>query len=123
MALNKPTKHTLFKNTRFALNGLVEVTQNERSFRLQILLFVVGMAIAWILPISFVHSAVLSVALFIPLIAEVINSAIERTVDLVTLDHHELAMRAKDAGAAFVFLSLAMLSFVWALTLYDAFYL
>ncbi len=121
MALNKPTQHTLFKNTRFALNGLIEVTQNERSFRLQILLFVLGMAIAWILPISFSHSAVLSVALFIPLISEVINSSIERTVDLVTLEHHELAKRAKDSGAAFVFLSLAMLSFIWALTLYDAF--
>ncbi|MCX6062194.1 MAG: diacylglycerol kinase [Campylobacterales bacterium] len=121
MALNKPTKHTLFKNTRFALNGLLEVTQNERSFRLQIILFVSGMVTAWILPISFIHSAVMSVALFIPLIAEVINSAVERTVDLVTLEHHELAKRAKDAGAAFVFLSLAMLSFIWALTLYDAF--
>lgn len=121
MALNKPTKHTLFKNTRFALNGLVEVTRNERSFRLQILLFISGMAAAWILPISFIHSAVLSVSLFIPLIAEVINSAIERTVDLVTLEHHELAKRAKDAGAAFVFLSLAMLAFIWMLTLYDAF--
>ncbi len=121
MALNKPTQHTLFKNTRFALNGLVEVTQNERSFRLQILLFSAGMVTAWILPISFIHSAVLSVSLFIPLIAEVINSAIERTVDLVTLEHHELAKRAKDAGAAFVFLSLSMLSFIWALTLYNAF--
>jgi diacylglycerol kinase (ATP) len=121
MALNKPTKHTLFRNTRFALNGLVEVTKNERSFRLQILLFVSGMAVAWILPISFIHSAILSVSLFIPLIAEVINSAVERSVDLVTLEHHELAMRAKDAGAAFVFLSLTMLAFIWALTLYDAF--
>lgn len=121
MALNKPTKHTLFKNTRFALNGLIEVTQNERSFRLQIFLFVSGMTTAWILPISFMHSAVLSVALFIPLMAEVINSAVERTVDLVTLEHNELAKRAKDAGAAFVFLSLVMLSSIWALTLYDAF--
>jgi len=39
----------------------------------------------------------------------------------VTFDHHELAKRAKDAGAALVFLSLAMLAFIWALTLYDAF--
>jgi len=123
MALNKPTEHTLFKNTRFALNGLLEVTRYERSFRLQIALFTVGMAVAWCLPISFTHSAVLSVSLFIAPIAEVINSAIERTVDLVTLEHHELAKRAKDAGAAFVFLSLAMLSFIWALTLYAAFFL
>jgi diacylglycerol kinase (ATP) len=120
MALNKP-KYTLFKNTRYALNGLLEVSQNEPSFRLQILLFVAGMITAWILPISFVQSAILAVALFIPVIAEIINSAIERTVDLVTFDHHELAKRAKDAGAALVFISLAMLSFIWALVIYDAF--
>lgn len=122
MALNKP-EYTLFKNTRYALNGLVEVSKNEKSFRLQILLFVAGMLIAWILPISFVQSSILSVALFIPLMAEMINSSVERTVDLVTYEHHELAKRAKDAGAALVFLSLAMLAFIWGLTLYSAFYL
>lgn len=120
MALNKP-RYTLFKNTRYALNGLIEVTQNEPSFRLQILLFVAGMIIAWSLPITYGYSAVLSVSLFIPLIAEIINSAIERTVDLVTFEHHELAKRAKDAGAALVFLSLAMMAFIWVLTLYNAF--
>jgi len=120
MALNKP-EYTLFKNTRYALNGLVEVTKNEKSFRLQILLFIVGMAVAWSLPIEFVYKAILAVSLFIPLIAEIINSAVERTVDLVTFDHHELAKRAKDAGAALVFLSLAMLTFIWGLTLYRAF--
>ena len=80
------------------------------------------MAVAWFLPLSFVHSAILSVSLFVPLIAEIINSAIERTVDLVTFEHHELAKRAKDAGAALVFLSLAMLAFIWGLTLYSAFF-
>lgn len=120
MPLNKP-QYTLFKNTRYALNGLIEVTKNEKSFRLQILLFVVGMIVAWVLPVNFLHHAILSTSLFIPLIAEVINSSIERTVDLVTYEHHELAKRAKDAGAALVFLSLAMLAFIWGLTLYSAF--
>jgi len=120
MSLNKP-EYTLFKNTRYALNGLIEVTQNEKSFRLQILLFVTGMTISWLLPVSYGHSAVLGVSLFIPVMAEVINSSIERTVDLVTFDHHELAKRAKDAGAALVFLSLVMLAFIWIVTLYDAF--
>ncbi|MFA5214500.1 diacylglycerol kinase [Sulfuricurvum sp.] len=120
MALNKP-RYTLFKNTRYALNGLIEVTQNEPSFRLQILLFTVGMISAWCLPLSFEYHAILAVSLFIPVIAEIINSAIERTVDLVTFEHHELAKRAKDAGAALVFLSLAMLASIWGLTLYRAF--
>lgn len=120
MALNKP-KYTLFKNTRYALNGLIEVTKNEKSFRLQIVLFAIGMTIAWVLPITFIQSSILAVSLFIPIMAEMINSSVERTVDLVTFDHHELAKRAKDAGAALVFLSLAMLAFIWGLTLYSAF--
>jgi diacylglycerol kinase (ATP) len=120
MSLNKP-EYTLFKNTRYALDGLMEVSKNEKSFRLQIVLFLVGMIVAWVLPINFLHHSILAISLFIPLIAEVINSSIERTVDLVTFEHHELAKRAKDAGAALVFLSLAMLGFIWVLTLYSAF--
>lgn len=122
MALNKP-RYTLFKNTRYALNGLVEITKNEKSFRLQIVLFVVGIIVACSLAIDFVSKAILAVSLFIPLIAEVINSAIERAVDLVTFEHHELAKRAKDAGAALVFLALSMLAVIWGITLYAAFYL
>ncbi|MBN2870610.1 MAG: diacylglycerol kinase [Campylobacterales bacterium] len=120
MALNKP-RYTLFKNTRYALNGLLEVMRNEPSFRLQLLLFTAGMIVAWALPLSFVQSSVLTVSLFIPVMAEMINSAIERTVDLVTFEHHELAKRAKDAGAALVFIALAMLASIWGFTLYDAF--
>lgn len=116
MSLNKP-KYTLFKNTRYALEGLVEVTRNEPSFRLQIVLFACGMITAYLLPIQFYYKAVLATSLFIPVIAEITNSAIERTVDLVTMDHHDLAKRAKDAGAALVFVSLAMLAFIWILTL------
>ncbi|MCL4432251.1 MAG: diacylglycerol kinase [Epsilonproteobacteria bacterium] len=120
MALNKP-KYTLFKNTRYALEGLMEVTKNEPSFRLQIVLFSCGMLTAWLLPIAFHYQAILATSLFIPVMAEIMNSAIERTVDLVTFDHHELAKRAKDAGAALVFVSLVMLGFVWIVTLAAAY--
>jgi diacylglycerol kinase (ATP) len=120
MALNKP-KYTLFKNTTYALAGLVDITKNESSFKLQILLFVVMNIVAWCLPIAFHLQAILSLSLFIPIMAEVANSSIERVVDLVTLDYHELAKRAKDAGATLVFLSLVLTALVWAAVLYIAF--
>ncbi|MGD9970306.1 MAG: diacylglycerol kinase [Sulfuricurvum sp.] len=119
MALNKP-EYTLFKNTRYALNGLFEVTRNEKSFRLQLLLFAVASVVAWVLPVTFYHHAVLFISLFIPIMSEIANSAIERGVDLVTLEHHELAKRAKDAGAALVFVSFVVLACIWTMTLYDA---
>ena len=117
---NKP-KHNLFKNTVYALEGLVDITKHEASFKWQILLFIVGTVLAWSLPISFGYKAVLSVSLILPVMAEIINSAIERVVDLVTQEYHILAKQAKDAGAAIVFVSLLTLAFIWILTLLIAF--
>ena len=120
MALNKP-KYTLFKNTTYALAGLVDITKNESSFKLQILLFVVMNILAWNLELAFHLKAILSLSLFIPIMAEVTNSSIERVVDLVTMDYHELAKRAKDAGATLVFLSLVLTGAIWAAVLYIGF--
>jgi len=118
--LNKP-KHNLFRNGRYALEGLIDITKNETSFKWQILLFVAGNILAWSLPISFGYSAILAFSLFIPLLAEIINSAIERVVDLVTQDYHILAKNAKDAGAAIVLISLILTALIWGATLYVAF--
>lgn len=117
MALNKP-KYTLFKNTTYALAGLKDITQNESSFKLQILLFVVMNIVAWFLPIALHLKMILSLSMFIPIMAEVANSAIERVVDLVTFDYHELAKKAKDAGATLVFLSLVLTGAIWVSVLY-----
>ncbi len=116
MKLNKP-KYSLFKNTTYALEGLVDITKNESSFKMQLLMFFVMSIVAWVLPISFGYKAILSLSLFIPLMAEVTNSSIERVVDLVTLDYHILAKRAKDAGATLVFLSLVLTGLIWVAVL------
>ena len=117
---NKP-KHNLFKNTVYALEGLVDITKHEASFKWQILLFVVGTVVAWLLPIELGYKFVLSISLIIPVLAEIINSAIERVVDLVTQDYRILAKQAKDAGAAIVFVSLLTLAAIWLATLALAF--
>ncbi len=117
---NKP-KHNLFKNTVYALEGLVDITKHEASFKWQILLFIVGTVVAWMLPIETGYKFILSISLIIPVLAEIINSAIERVVDLVTQDYHILAKQAKDAGAAIVFISLLTLAAIWFATLTLAF--
>lgn len=121
MALNKP-KYTLFKNTTYAISGLIDITKNESSFKLQILLFVVMNLVGWNLELAFHLKAILSLSLFIPIMAEVANSAIERVVDLVTFDYHELAKKAKDAGATLVFLSLVLTAAIWVAVLYIGFF-
>lgn len=105
----------------YALEGFIEITKHESSFKLQLLLFVVMNVVAWVLNITYFYSAFLSLSLFIPIIAEVTNSAIERVVDLVTVEHHIMAKRAKDAGATLVLLSLIFTALIWVVILLCAF--
>ena len=120
MKLNKP-KHNLFRNGMYAVEGFVDIVKNETSFKWQLLmLFVLGV-VAWNLPISFAHSSILFLSLFIPILAEVANSAIERVVDLVTTDYHILAKQAKDVGATMVLLSLIVMVMIWLSVLAVAF--
>jgi diacylglycerol kinase (ATP) len=54
---------------------------------------------------------------FLILIVELINSAIEATVDRISLDNHRLAKRAKDIGSAAVLISFLNLGVIWLLIL------
>jgi len=117
---NKP-KYTLFKNASYALAGLQEVAKNEKPFQIELFFFVVMSVVAFFLPISFVAKAILFSSLFIPLMAELANSAVERVVDLVTQDYHILAKHAKDAASALVLVSIIATSTIWIATLLVAF--
>jgi len=120
MKLNKP-KHSLFRNGGYAVEGFIDIVKNETSFKWQLLmLFSMGI-IAWNLPVSFSHASILFLSLFIPVLAEVANSAIERVVDLVTQDYHILAKQAKDVGATMVLLSLILTTLIWISVLLVAF--
>ncbi len=120
MKLNKP-KHSLFKNGIYALEGFIDITKNETSFKWQLLLLSVMGLVAWILPLNFGYSSILFISLFLPILAEITNSSIERVVDLVTTDYHILAKQAKDVGATLVLMSLIVTALVWIFTLLVAF--
>lgn len=120
MKLNKP-KHSLYRNGVYALEGFIEIVKNETSFKWQLLMFVVMSVVAWNLPIDFSYASILFLSLFIPVLAEVANSAIERVVDLVTKEYHVLAKQAKDAGATLVLLSLILTVGIWIAVLLVAF--
>ena len=61
--------------------------------------------------------ALLIGSLLLVLIVELLNSAVEATVDRISLDQHPLAKRAKDIGSAAVMLSLVNAAAVWLLIL------
>ena len=54
------------------------------------------------------------------IIVELINSAVEATVDRISLEQHDLAGRAKDIGSAAVLVSLINAVVIWWLVLLNA---
>lgn len=51
----------------------------------------------------------------IVLIAEAVNTAVEATINRISLEKHELSKKAKDIGSAAVFIALIHLGIVWLL--------
>lgn len=118
---NQPKYH-FFKNTTYALKGLKDISTHETSFRIELLIAVVLMPIIVFIDLDLSYKLLMFISLMGMLIAETINSAIERVTDLVTLEYHEMAGRAKDVGSAIVFLSITVFVVVWASCLFLLFF-
>lgn len=103
----KPKYH-LFKNTKYAFEGLKEALKSESSFKLEFLFVIPVIIILFLKDLSFIESFLLISSFGLILIVELINSAIEAAVDLITNDFHELAKKAKDYGSAAVFITILL---------------
>ncbi len=111
--MRKRPRYSLVQNAKYALCGLKECFANEISFKIEVAFFLGLSLMLWLLPIHLLSKVLLQSSLFIPLIAELFNSAIERTVDLCTKEHNILAKYAKDSAAAAVLLSLFLTLGIW----------
>ncbi len=101
--------------TIYSIAGLRAAWRHEAAFRLEVLLCVVLLPAAFWVGQSAVEWSLLIGSCLLVLIVELLNSAVESTVDRVGTDRHELAGRAKDLGSAAVFVSLLLTGIVWGL--------
>jgi len=115
--MRRQPKYNFFKNSSYAIAGLKDILKNETSFKIEVALLIPVVFIIFSLDTNLIKQILLFMSYFFILIAEAINSAIERVVDLVTLEHHEMAKRAKDVGSTIVFLSITQAVVVWGYVL------
>ena len=101
----------------YSIEGLAAAARHEDAFRQELALAAVLVPLGLWLGKTGVERALLVASVLLVLVVELLNSAIEATVDRVSLDHHRLAKRAKDLGSAAVMLSLANVAAVWLLVL------
>lgn len=99
--------------TRYSAAGLKAAFRHEAAFRQELLLFAVLLPIALLVPVSLLERTLLIAPMFLVLIVEVLNSAIEALADTITREHHPLIGRAKDLGSAAVMIALAACALCW----------
>lgn len=91
--------------------------RGEAAFRQELAVALVVVPLGLWLGKSGVEKALLVAPMLLVLIVELINSAIEATVDRVGLEHHDLSGLAKDLGSAAVLASFGLLGTTWLLVL------
>jgi diacylglycerol kinase (ATP) len=103
----------------YSWQGLKAAWLEERAFREEIALAVVVIPAAFYFGRSGLERAALVAPMFLVLIVELLNSALEAMVDRGGLAKDRLAAMTKDMGSAAVMLSLGLLLVVWLLILSD----
>jgi diacylglycerol kinase (ATP) len=103
----------------YSWKGLRSAFRQEAAFRQELALCIILVPLGLWLGTTGVERALLVGSLFIVLIVEILNSAIEAVVDRMGDEWNKLSGRAKDMGSAAVFLALLNVAIVWVLVLVE----
>ncbi|WNS74338.1 diacylglycerol kinase family protein [Bacillus sp. DTU_2020_1000418_1_SI_GHA_SEK_038] len=102
---SRDKKNRLIYSFRYAISGINEAFKQERNLKIHLLVSIIVILMGLVLSISYIEWLFILLAIGGMLSLELLNSSIERVVDLVTEDYHPLAKAAKDiaAGAVLIF--------------------
>jgi diacylglycerol kinase (ATP) len=104
---------------RYTLAGLGHALRAERPFQEEVLcLVLIAIPGAIWLGTDKIERALMVGSWLLVLVVELLNAAIERTVDRIGLERHELSGRAKDLGSAAVGVAIALALVVWGLIIF-----
>lgn len=112
----------IFSAFFYSIDGFKAAWRYEHAFRQELIVLVIGAAVALALPISAFQRLLLIGVLVQVLIVELLNSAIESVVDRISLERDPLSKNAKDFGSAAVLLSFGLAVAAWGVVLFNRFY-
>ena len=97
----------------YSIKGISACWKYEAAFRQNVMLSCVLFVLSFFLARSVEQWLLLVFPLFIILIVELLNSAVENIVDRIGHELHDLSGRAKDMGSAAVLFCLALIALTW----------
>lgn len=98
-------RYPLLKSFSFACQGILEAVRTERNIKIHFALTAIVVFFGWYFSLNGMEWLFILAAIAGTITLELVNSAIERVVDLITDQIHPLAKQAKDiaAGAVFIY--------------------
>lgn len=93
------------KSLGHALDGIEYAINHERNIKIEIFMSIIVSILGFLLKINIIEWGLIVLTISLVLVLELVNTAIERTVDLVTKDYYELAKNAKDVAAGAVLIA------------------
>lgn len=101
----------------FSLSGIKACLATEEAFKLEMLLAVILVPLGMFVGDGGAEKAILAGSVLLVLIVELLNTGIERAIDRISFDKHELSKEAKDMGSAAVLIALILCGLSWLLIL------
>ena len=101
----------------FSMHGFAACFRTEEAFRQEVYLAIIMIPLGLWLGGTGLEKIALVGSVMLVLIVEILNTAVERAIDRISFEKHELSKEAKDMGSAAVFLSLVLCGFTWAVVL------
>ncbi len=99
---------------RCSIAGFRHAARSEAAFQQELLIAVALLPVALLVPVGLLERLILVLSMLFVMAVELLNSAIEATVDRISSERHPLAGQAKDMASAAVFVALAMSALCWA---------
>lgn len=110
----------LSKTFENAIKGIIYCIKNERNMRIHIVVTFYVVLFSFFFDLTYLDKAILACTLSSVIAAEMFNTAIERTVDLIVSDYNSIIKIIKDIAAGAVFVTAAF-SVIVGLCLFSKF--
>jgi diacylglycerol kinase (ATP) len=112
-------KRTLLESFNNAIEGMIHVLKTQRNMRIHFLAGFFVLILTLFFKLSKLEFLTVFFSIALVIVAELLNTSIEATIDLTTDDHHELAKIAKDVAAAAVLVAAINAVFIGYLVFFN----
>jgi diacylglycerol kinase (ATP) len=92
----------IVKSFGYAIEGIWHALKANRNLRIHFVIALIVLILSFVFNVSLFEKIILGIAIILVLMAEMINTAIEEMVDLITNEHRKEAKLAKDVAAGMV---------------------